>query len=1118
MATLDALNLPRELAHWSFAQSTIRMPITPPGTDAVGHRPLQQFTTTSYVSHSQHNVHGQLLTPPDDDERDVPSYTPHTNTTIYRPPPPEEPADKDGEESGEGAAWAHDWLHVSRARPESAALVAEKTCEMICYLWFAPSSSAASTAMPSLNGKTAEGVAGREGRRDGRTTPSQLQLTASKTFVAFTQKLLETTQSLTPPQVSQSVIVLALHYIHRLRARNAATPAQPGSEFRVAVAGLMMANKFLDDNTYTNATWAAVSLIPLPQINTMEREFLAGVGYTLFVSQKVYEDWGRLLRGLVGAMRARRERGAARHRGGRLQHPHPHPHHDAALRARRGTAPAQRVVRRRSVSPTPVRGRTVYSSSSSSASTYPCAAYPVNAEGDVEMRDEWEERPRGPRDDRDDREEREGEGEGGGAGSKRRAAAAFSPGSYHPPPLAHHGHHFAPMQPVPVPAYAAPSSGGMYGAQQQGHQRPTLVIPQFAASNAHASSSHSGNTSTSTSNSGSGSGSGSYSTTSSTSAYDRLLPPAHSHAQQGAGSSALSTPLERFGALSLASAAAGSPRGYPHAQARGESATRPGTGTGTGERERRRERPVSYAGAGSLCAWAERASSSSSSSSASSANSTAAGAGAYLSAPTGASYAAGFGGNTTTQAQTQAQSGGGGTATYAAGAAFGVYGNGNGNGANGTHTTTTTPYKTEPSRAEATLAGYKQSPFLARPAAPAPGEYEYEYVPPAPSTVVQYAPGAYAAQGPAPHVPASQLASSQAPTPGRYALPETLTARWEYPRGGGAAQDLYFYALAASPVSTSSDASSPAEEEGCACGECRARYVDEGGDGAGDGEESDEDEDEDEDEGEEDEDEDEDDASSIYSDDGRGEEEGDVRMGYAPPPVPSTSTANGYAHTGNGHVAAHPHPTHSTTAPTAPRTRPRRPSNAEDARRARLRVVPLPPPPPPPHPSLAQPHAPFDFAPANAALGGLAGGRWGVQSARTSPVRAPPEGGWTPPPAPRTFACAPHPHSQERERERQREEWTPPRAAYAQGGGAEWTPPRASQEWTPPRASRVALPRFADLERWSGGVDAAAPPTQTQPQHHVVQPQQRATHPHQPRRAVFANAGPPGVSGYAYAY
>jgi hypothetical protein len=55
------------------------------------------------------------------------------------------------------------------------------------------------------------------------------------------QKLLETTQ------VSQSVIVLSLHYIYRLKDRNRFTPAQPGSEFRIAVAGLMMANKFLDE-------------------------------------------------------------------------------------------------------------------------------------------------------------------------------------------------------------------------------------------------------------------------------------------------------------------------------------------------------------------------------------------------------------------------------------------------------------------------------------------------------------------------------------------------------------------------------------------------------------------------------------------------------------------------------------------------------------------------------------------------------------------------------------------------------------------------------------------------------------------------------------------------------
>ncbi|KAJ6505541.1 hypothetical protein C8R45DRAFT_817405, partial [Mycena sanguinolenta] len=157
---------------------------------------------------------------------------------------------------------------------------------MICYLWFAsPPAGDDSSKENNANGDAGRGGQGREREQERERKPSALQLTASPTFISFTQKLLETTQ------VSQSVIVLALHYIHRLRQRNAGTPAQPGSEFRVAVAGLMMANKFLDDNTYTNATWAAVSLIPLAQINTMEREFLLGCSYNLYVSKRVYEDW-----------------------------------------------------------------------------------------------------------------------------------------------------------------------------------------------------------------------------------------------------------------------------------------------------------------------------------------------------------------------------------------------------------------------------------------------------------------------------------------------------------------------------------------------------------------------------------------------------------------------------------------------------------------------------------------------------------------------------------------------------------------------------------------------------------------------------------------------------------
>ena len=105
---------------------------------------------------------------------------------------------------------------------------------MICYLWFSQSSNLSpvntSPSQPLIpfNPKTA-----------------RLQFSVSSVFVHFMQKLLQTTQ------LGQSVIVLSLHYVYRLKERNCGTVAHPGSEFRVAVAALMMANKFVDEYVLT---------------------------------------------------------------------------------------------------------------------------------------------------------------------------------------------------------------------------------------------------------------------------------------------------------------------------------------------------------------------------------------------------------------------------------------------------------------------------------------------------------------------------------------------------------------------------------------------------------------------------------------------------------------------------------------------------------------------------------------------------------------------------------------------------------------------------------------------------------------------------------------------------
>jgi hypothetical protein len=247
--TLGAL--PRELAHWtSLTASTSShsshphpLPMTPPHSDRLAQQQHSMSATSWSASAYQQQIphsHSQLcaslsmslcfnsrvpVTPPDDTpprDSSPPRPSMHSyNTYSYAPPaayapPPTYKPDPPGwpaplraasssalapastsatedaakapaqDEDEPPLAWAASWLHpTSRPAPESAALVAEKTCEMICYLWFAGAGGAAASSSNNTTSGKEEG---------GRATPSALQLTASPTFVSFTQKLLETTQ------------------------------------------------------------------------------------------------------------------------------------------------------------------------------------------------------------------------------------------------------------------------------------------------------------------------------------------------------------------------------------------------------------------------------------------------------------------------------------------------------------------------------------------------------------------------------------------------------------------------------------------------------------------------------------------------------------------------------------------------------------------------------------------------------------------------------------------------------------------------------------------------------------------------------------------------------------
>ncbi|EMC97918.1 hypothetical protein BAUCODRAFT_66991 [Baudoinia panamericana UAMH 10762] len=95
--------------------------------------------------------------------------------------------------------------------------------------------------------------------------------------------------------VAQNVVILALLFIYRLKKLNPTVKGKPGSEYRLLTVALMLGNKFLDDNTYTNKTWAEVSGIVVAEVHIMEVEFLSNMKYCLFTSADDWARWQSLL-------------------------------------------------------------------------------------------------------------------------------------------------------------------------------------------------------------------------------------------------------------------------------------------------------------------------------------------------------------------------------------------------------------------------------------------------------------------------------------------------------------------------------------------------------------------------------------------------------------------------------------------------------------------------------------------------------------------------------------------------------------------------------------------------------------------------------------------------------
>lgn len=107
----------------------------------------------------------------------------------------------------------------------------------------------------------------------------------STSFRLFCQNMIKSTQ------ISSPCILVALLYIYKLRFAYPSIRGSMGSEIRLFTTALILANKFLDDNTFTNKTWSEVSSVPLNELNIMEMEFLSALHYKTCIHQVQFFSW-----------------------------------------------------------------------------------------------------------------------------------------------------------------------------------------------------------------------------------------------------------------------------------------------------------------------------------------------------------------------------------------------------------------------------------------------------------------------------------------------------------------------------------------------------------------------------------------------------------------------------------------------------------------------------------------------------------------------------------------------------------------------------------------------------------------------------------------------------------
>lgn len=100
-------------------------------------------------------------------------------------------------------------------------------------------------------------------------------------------------------RATRSTLQLAIFYLFRIRphiGQHSQIDPIIKCGRRMFLAALISAHKYLYDNTFTNASWAKISKLPVKEVNNAERALLKMLDYRLYVPIELYQKFESQLR------------------------------------------------------------------------------------------------------------------------------------------------------------------------------------------------------------------------------------------------------------------------------------------------------------------------------------------------------------------------------------------------------------------------------------------------------------------------------------------------------------------------------------------------------------------------------------------------------------------------------------------------------------------------------------------------------------------------------------------------------------------------------------------------------------------------------------------------------